>query len=108
MDERLGVITLLKLDGVDTIYKLNISASDGVFSCSTEVHVTLFSANIHSPAFDRDLYEVTFTENQTEGVRVAKVVASDNDLGDVLHYQILSHQLLQVIPYTTKVRFSSC
>lgn len=43
---------------------LNVSVSDGIHTTYARVKITLLPENIHSPYFERTLYEATILENQ--------------------------------------------
>nr|XP_046244015.1 protocadherin Fat 3a isoform X3 [Scatophagus argus] len=91
MDKKTGIITLsshLK-QRMEPVYSLNVSVSDGVFTSTAQVHVKVLGANLHSPVFGQNMYEVELRENSAVGTKVVQVKATDADPG-VFGYIIYS------------------
>ena len=96
IQEPTGIISLVNLHNFDSVtaYMLNVSVSDGVYSTSTKVRITLDSMNTHNPQFLKSIFEVRFKENMPAGSKVTQVIAEDKD-GDPLVYLIQSDELKQ-------------
>ena len=97
IEETSGIITLVNLHNFDSVpaYQLNVTVSDGVYSTSTKVRITLESVNSHNPKFVKSLFEVKFRENQPAGTLITRVMAQDAD-DDPLLYSIQSDSLQTV------------
>ncbi|TRY62766.1 hypothetical protein TCAL_04907 [Tigriopus californicus] len=98
MDERTGVISLVNLHNFDhqSLYSLNVSVSDGVYSNRARVTVSLVSANSFAPVFERPIYETSFPENTPEMMRIYRIAASDADRDDRITYSLASDELSKV------------
>ncbi|XP_049865459.1 fat-like cadherin-related tumor suppressor homolog [Pectinophora gossypiella] len=82
-----GVITVAMPLDRETVssYKLEAHARDRdrpEWGCSSELLVTLDDVNDNSPRFSADEYSVTLPEDADLGTLVAKVHATDADLGE--------------------------
>ena len=97
IQEYTGIISLVNLHNFDSVngYTLNVSVTDGVYSTSTKVTITLQSGNTHNPHFSKSVFEVKFRENQPPGTVITKVSAKDGD-DDTLLYNIQSDQMRQL------------
>ena len=97
IDEESGILTLVNLHNFNKItsYVLNVSASDGIFSCYARVAMNLISSNSHSPTFSDRIIKVKFAENQPEGVLVGRLEATDEDLKERITYAIQSEKFNQ-------------
>ncbi len=95
MDEETGSISLVNLHnfGQTSLYRLNVSVTDGVFSGSCKVDVSLVSANSFSPVFPDRVIKVGVRENQREGTLVARLNAFDEDRNDRIKYSIPSDEM---------------
>ena len=98
IDEGSGILTLVNLHNFNKFssYVLNISASDGIFSCYARVAVTLISSNSHAPRFQEETIKLKFAENQPEGVLVGRLEATDEDLKERITYTIQSEKFNQL------------
>ena len=78
-----GLITLhsVSIDITEIQYRLNVSASDGVFTRHATVIVEVEDQNDNSPVFDQDVYTASVTENPQSGVFITQVNATDEDRG---------------------------
>uniref|UniRef100_A0A670Y2R3 FAT atypical cadherin 1 n=1 Tax=Pseudonaja textilis TaxID=8673 RepID=A0A670Y2R3_PSETE len=78
-----GVITLSNIhrQTLKPVYHLNISVSDGVFRSSAQVHINVIRANLHTPVFSQNEYEVELAENAPLHTLVTEVRATDKDTG---------------------------
>nr|XP_032655849.1 protocadherin Fat 1 isoform X1 [Chelonoidis abingdonii] len=63
------------------LYNLNVSVSDGVFRSSAQVQITVTGANLHSPVFSQNEYEVELAENAPLHTLVTEVKVTDEDSG---------------------------
>ncbi|XP_032512432.2 fat-like cadherin-related tumor suppressor homolog isoform X2 [Danaus plexippus] len=66
-------------------YRLTAHAQDrerSEWACSSEIEVTLDDINDNAPRFSAPLYSVTLPEDAELGTLVAKVHATDDDLGE--------------------------
>ncbi|XP_066489067.1 protocadherin Fat 1 isoform X4 [Tiliqua scincoides] len=87
INSKTGVITLSSLfrQTMKPVYSLNVSVSDGVFRSSARVLVTVIGANLHSPIFSQNEYEVELAENSPLHTLVTEVKATDKDAGSYGH-----------------------
>ncbi|XP_053110313.1 protocadherin Fat 1 isoform X2 [Hemicordylus capensis] len=87
INRKTGVITLSNLhkQSMKPIYSLNVSVSDGVFRSSTQVLITVIGANLHSPIFSQNEYEVELAETAPLHTLVTGVKATDKDTGSYGH-----------------------
>ncbi|XP_018591317.2 protocadherin Fat 1a isoform X3 [Scleropages formosus] len=91
MDSETGELrTLLPLDREqEEDYRLEVRALDGGGRyCQASVHITVEDVNDNAPQFASESYSVTVFENTEVGTPVARLQASDLDLGvngDVLY-----------------------
>ncbi|KAM9318351.1 protocadherin Fat 3a isoform 2-T2 [Pholidichthys leucotaenia] len=83
IDKKTGVISLSshRKQRMELAYSLNVSVSDGVFTSTAQVHITVLGANLHSPVFGQNLYEAELRENAAVGTKVIQVKATDADPG---------------------------
>ncbi|XP_028656255.1 protocadherin Fat 3a isoform X1 [Erpetoichthys calabaricus] len=83
MDRKSGVITLSnnRKQRIDPIYSLNVSVSDGVFTSTAQVHITVLGANLYTPMFSQSVYVAEVRENAAVGSKVIQVKATDADSG---------------------------
>ena len=108
IEEDTGIINLVNLHNLDSVprYELNVSVTDGVYSTSTKVRISMESGNLHNPTFAKSVFEVKFRENSPAGSVITTVRAEDGD-GDALVYSIESEQLRPVFrldPATGQLR----
>ncbi|XP_062869869.1 protocadherin Fat 3 [Trichomycterus rosablanca] len=89
MDFQTGVISLSNQRrlGDQTMYVLNVSVSDGVFTSTAQVNVQVLGANLYSPVFSQRFYLAEVKENAPAGTAVIQVSAMDEDSG--LYGQIM-------------------
>ena len=75
MDGQSGIVTLSghRKQRMEPTYNLNVSVSDGVFTSTAQVHVTVRGANLYSPAFALNTYDGEVRENAPVGTKVAQV-----------------------------------
>nr|XP_047934269.1 protocadherin Fat 1 isoform X2 [Anser cygnoides] len=87
INSKTGIITVsnLRRQTLKSHYNLNVSVSDGVFRSSAQVHITVTSANMHSPVFSQNEYEVELAENAPLHTLVTEVKATDEDSGTYGH-----------------------
>uniref|UniRef100_A0A8C3A881 FAT atypical cadherin 3a n=1 Tax=Cyclopterus lumpus TaxID=8103 RepID=A0A8C3A881_CYCLU len=85
MDRNTGIITLSShhKQRMEPVYSLNVSVSDGVFTSTAQVHIRVLGANLHSPVFGQNMYEVELKENAAVGTKV--IQATDADPGVLGH-----------------------
>nr|XP_033799788.1 protocadherin Fat 1 isoform X2 [Geotrypetes seraphini] len=83
INSKSGIITVssLRKQALKPFYSLNVSVSDGVFRSSAQVQVTVIGANLHSPVFSKNEYEVELSENSPVDTLVTIVKATDADSG---------------------------
>ncbi|XP_075466227.1 protocadherin Fat 1 isoform X4 [Ascaphus truei] len=91
INSKSGIISVsnLRKQVLHPFYTLNVSVSDGVFRSSAQVHVTVRGANLHSPMFGQNEYEVELSENSPVQTLVTEVKAVDEDKG--LYGQLTYH-----------------
>ena len=91
-------MTNSRLQDYETIqsYEMTVTASfsgDTLRNGTTIIRITVDDVNDHTPVFDASTVSVTVLENTNVGSSVARVTASDGDLGDVfgaLTYRLVS------------------
>ncbi|XP_068083906.1 fat-like cadherin-related tumor suppressor homolog [Anabrus simplex] len=83
IDPSTGIISLMNLQNFveQSMYLLNISVTDGVYTSFTWVKIEILPANRNNPVFPKLLFEVRVDENLPHGTFVARVSASDADFG---------------------------
>ncbi|XP_060751945.1 protocadherin Fat 3 [Tachysurus vachellii] len=83
IDPETGVISLShqRLQRMQQIYMLNVSASDGVFTSITQVNIQILGANLYNPLFSQKFYLAYIQENVPAGAKVIQVRATDEDYG---------------------------
>lgn len=69
---------LLVLQNNQKLYKhkqtlLNVSVSDGLHTTYARVKITLLPENVHSPYFEKPLYEASIYENQNTDTLITQV-----------------------------------
>ncbi|CAG0921142.1 unnamed protein product [Notodromas monacha] len=84
IDRTTGVVRLKNVQKFKntTSYVLNVSATDGVFTCYARLQIDLLSANKHEPRFSRSSYDANVAENVPSGTSVLQVKAFDEDHGE--------------------------
>ncbi|XP_052086465.1 protocadherin Fat 4-like [Mytilus californianus] len=88
-----GILLLLKsLDAETTSqYTLEIEATDGVYSNSTNLTITVSDVNDNYPSCDQSVYTASFNENTTIGSTIVALNCSDIDISNTdLVYSITS------------------
>lgn len=75
MEKKTGIIMLSSHNKqrMDSVYSLNVSVSDGVFTSTAQVHIQVLGANLYNPVFGQNLYEAELRENAAEGTKVIQV-----------------------------------
>ncbi|XP_062983238.1 protocadherin Fat 3 isoform X3 [Elgaria multicarinata webbii] len=83
MDSKSGVITLSnhRKQRMESMYSLNVSVSDGLFTSTAQVHIQILGANLYSPVFSQSIYVAEVRENAAPGTKVIHVKATDGDSG---------------------------
>lgn len=83
MDPETGVISLShqRLQRLQQIYMLHVSASDGVFSSTAQVNIRILGSNLNNPVFSQRFYLAEIQENVPIGAKVIQVQAKDEDSG---------------------------
>lgn len=83
MDSRSGIITLSnhRKQRMETMYSLNVSVSDGLYTSTAQVHIQILGANLYSPVFTQSIYVAEVRENAAPGTKVMHVKATDGDSG---------------------------
>ncbi|ETE68948.1 Protocadherin Fat 3, partial [Ophiophagus hannah] len=83
MDTKSGIITLSnhRKQRMESMYSLNVSVSDGLFTSTAQVHIQILGANLYSPVFTQSIYVAEVRENAVPGTRVIHVKATDGDSG---------------------------
>ncbi|KAK3597674.1 hypothetical protein CHS0354_040047 [Potamilus streckersoni] len=78
-----------------SVYDLNVSVSDGVFTSYAKVGISVRNSNNYAPVFDQSIYVAEFPENYGVGMLVTSVSAIDKDAGTygMLTYTIPSETL---------------
>ncbi|KAF8791564.1 Fat-like cadherin-related tumor suppressor [Argiope bruennichi] len=79
-----GIVTLSNLHQFNnqSMYVLNVSVTDGVYSGYAKLKVNILGENNNSPIFTRTVYEVAVRENLPPGSPVITVKAADVDRGE--------------------------
>ncbi|XP_070605725.1 protocadherin Fat 3 isoform X1 [Erythrolamprus reginae] len=94
MDSKSGIITLSnhRKQRMESMYSLNVSVSDGLFTSTAQVHIQILGANLYSPVFTQSIYVAEVRENAVPGTRVIHVKATDGDSGiyGQISYSILN------------------
>ncbi|GCB68571.1 hypothetical protein scyTo_0008247, partial [Scyliorhinus torazame] len=95
MNSKRGIITLSnhRKQRMDSVYNLNVSVSDGIFTSTAQVHIRVLGANLYSPVFTSNVFVVEMRENSAIGRKVTQVVATDGDSGQhgTINYIILNN-----------------
>ncbi|CAG5873449.1 unnamed protein product [Menidia menidia] len=83
MEPDTGVLRLSnkRRQGMKSLYRLNVSVSDGVFTNTAQVIVRVQGANLYSPVFSQRFYLAEVQENSPPGTNVIQVRATDEDSG---------------------------
>ncbi|XP_006128510.2 protocadherin Fat 1 isoform X2 [Pelodiscus sinensis] len=83
INSKTGIISIsnLRKQTLKSLYNLNVSVSDGVFRSSAQVQITVMGANLHSPVFSQNEYEVELAENAPLHTLVTEVKVTDEDSG---------------------------
>ncbi|XP_043826311.1 protocadherin Fat 1 isoform X3 [Dromiciops gliroides] len=91
IDSKTGIITLSnpRRQTLKPFYNINVSVSDGVFRSSAQVEIIVIQANLHSPVFMQNEYEVELAENAPLQTLVIEVKATDEDSG--IYGQVTYH-----------------
>ncbi|XP_054721928.1 LOW QUALITY PROTEIN: fat-like cadherin-related tumor suppressor homolog [Uloborus diversus] len=84
INSQTGIVTLSNLHQFSnqSMYLLNVSVTDGVYSGYARVKVNILGENSHSPVFTRTVYEIAVRENLPPGAPVITVKAADVDRGE--------------------------
>lgn len=84
MDQKTGVVTLSSRhkQRMEPFYSLYVSVSDGIFSSTAQVLVTVWCANLYSPVFEQNMYVAQLKENSPVGTKIVEV----NDVLPVLWF----------------------
>lgn len=100
INNKSGIITVSNVHQLtqQSTYKLNISATDGVYSSYAQVMIEIESANHHNPVFTRTVYEVALKEHLPIGVLIVTVTAIDKDKTEYnkVEYNIQSEELKNI------------
>ncbi|CAM5108710.1 unnamed protein product [Eretmochelys imbricata] len=83
INSKTGIISISnpRKQTLKRLYNLNVSVSDGVFRSSAQVQITVTGANLHSPVFSQNEYEVELAENAPLHTLVTEVKVTDEDSG---------------------------
>ncbi|MFT7800284.1 protocadherin Fat 3-like [Arapaima gigas] len=83
LDEETGIISLSsqRKEGMQQLYILNVSVSDGIFTSTAQVHIHILEANLYSPVFSQRFYLAQIRENSPVGSKVIQLRATDEDSG---------------------------
>lgn len=75
--KKTGIITLSShhKQRMEPFYSLYVSVSDGVFTSTAQVLVTVWGANLYSPVFEKNMYVAEVKENSAVGTEVLQVSA---------------------------------
>ncbi|KPP79465.1 protocadherin Fat 3-like [Scleropages formosus] len=78
-----GIISLSsqRRQGMQQLYILNVSVSDGIFTSMAQVHIRILEANHYSPVFSQRFYLAQIRENSPVGSKVVQLKATDEDSG---------------------------
>uniref|UniRef100_A0A8C9U158 FAT atypical cadherin 3 n=1 Tax=Scleropages formosus TaxID=113540 RepID=A0A8C9U158_SCLFO len=78
-----GIISLSsqRRQGMQQLYILNVSVSDGIFTSMAQVHIRILEANHYSPVFSQRFYLAQIRENSPVGSKVVQLRATDEDSG---------------------------
>ncbi|XP_077983801.1 protocadherin Fat 1-like isoform X2 [Glandiceps talaboti] len=99
IDSKTGIISLTdtRTPDIHGMYSLNVSVSDGVFTSSANVKITVTTVNHHPPIFTSPSYSTILQENRPAGTHVETVIANDADEGSngVITYRIISEELAE-------------
>lgn len=75
IDPITGIITLVNMQNFadKQFTTLNISVTDGVYTCFARVQINILPVNLHNPSFPHSVYDVKINENQLAGRLVIMV-----------------------------------
>uniref|UniRef100_UPI00398F78D5 protocadherin Fat 3-like isoform X1 n=2 Tax=Pristiophorus japonicus TaxID=55135 RepID=UPI00398F78D5 len=94
MNNKRGIITLSnhRKQRMDSVYNLNVSVSDSIFTNTAQVHIRVLGANLYSPVFSSNGYVVELRENSAIGSKVTQMMATDGDSGEYgnINYLIIN------------------
>lgn len=84
------VIDALDLEDIDQ-YILNITATDGLLTCSVAFTITITEVNDNNPVFDEPVFAATLSENVPIGTTVPglQLTATDLDRGSEVTFMIV-------------------
>ena len=102
MDAETGAVSLVNLHNFGkrtSIYSMNVSVYDGVYSASSRVSVRLVSVNSFAPQFESPVFEDVLRENEREGALVAAHKAVDEDRNDKVSLKLSCSRFDWVIPF---------
>lgn len=79
-----GVIQLRKSLDAETVnaYHLGLEVTDGVYTSTTNITITVLDVNDNDPSCDQSLYSVSFDENITIGSTILTPSCSDGDVSN--------------------------
>lgn len=81
-----------------SLYTLNVSVSDGVFTSFARLMVSVRNTNNHAPIFDKTVYNGMVTEMQPSGTSIITAAAKDEDRGNygMLTYSIENDKIAKI------------
>ena len=84
-------------------YTLTVIADDTIFIAELEVSITVEDMNDNRPMFTENVYEIEISENDTVGIILLQLNATDRDTGPnaVINYLLLSHTTEFMLNKTT-------
>ncbi|XP_067663318.1 protocadherin Fat 1-like isoform X2 [Haliotis asinina] len=100
IDSSSGLITVSewRKPNFESLYMLNVSVTDGVYTSYARVTVTVRNTNMHAPVFSHAEYFTEYSEINGKGMPVLTVSATDEDRGTygLVTYTIPSDRMKEV------------
>ncbi|XP_034945358.1 fat-like cadherin-related tumor suppressor homolog isoform X2 [Chelonus insularis] len=91
-----NVLLAKKLDWeTQNFYNITIAVTDGVYTTTTQLLVTVIDINDHRPEFSENIYRVAISENVDKGETVLQLHASDKDEDKKVFYSLHAAQSQQ-------------
>ncbi|XP_053598514.1 fat-like cadherin-related tumor suppressor homolog isoform X2 [Microplitis demolitor] len=88
-----NVLLAKKLDWeTENFYNITISATDGIFTATTQLLVNVIDINDHRPEFSESTYRVEISENVDKGETVLQLHATDKDEDKKVFYSLYAAQ----------------
>ncbi|XP_044594516.1 fat-like cadherin-related tumor suppressor homolog isoform X4 [Cotesia glomerata] len=73
-------------------YNITISATDGIFTATTQLVINVIDINDHRPEFSEAIYRVDISENVDKGEKILQLYATDKDEDKKVFYSLHAAQ----------------